>query len=97
MRAVLAKIAGKDVELRLSIDNLDQIATVNPYFGEMAQALAGGAPWDWREVRVVLTESLRPHGLEVQAVVDECGVEGAQKLAAEVFLAAMPKGKPGKP
>lgn len=90
MRPVVDTIAGREVELRLTLDGLDQVAAVNPQFGEIAAAFETKV-WDWREVKAILGVALRPHGMTMEHVYQDRGVEGCRALAARVFAAAMPK------
>lgn len=96
MRPVSAKIAGRDLDLRLSIDDLDKIAAVNPQFGELSAALATDNLWDWREIRVIVDCALAPHSMSVKDIYDGDDISSALVLARQVFSAALPQAKPGK-
>lgn len=95
MRPLVETIAGHEVELRLTIDALDEIAGVNPRFGEILLGFEVGA-WDWREVTAILGAALRRSGTAVRFsdLYDERGVKGCHDLAQRLFYASMPKPDP---
>lgn len=97
MRPVPAKVNGRDLDLRLSIDDLDKIAAVNPQFGELGTALGTDNLWDWREVRVIVDCALAPHGMSSKDLYEGGDITAALELARQVFAAALPQAKPGKP
>jgi len=84
MRPVVETIGGRAVELRLTIDALDQVAAVNPQFGEVLAAFEVGV-WDWREVCAILGAALRPHNIPLSALYEDRGIEGCRALAHRVL------------
>lgn len=88
MRPVIETIAGREIEITLTLGQLDEIAQVNPQFEEMALAFRAGV-WDWREVTGILSAALRPHRVKLETVIAEVGAPGAKAMAARIWLAAM--------
>lgn len=91
MTPVVRTLGGREVEMRLPMDALDQIAKVNPQFGDIAYAFVTGL-WRWEEVRIIVSAAIRPHGLSFEAVFDDLGsVDALAELASEIWAAAMPR------
>jgi len=97
MRPVSFQIAGRSLDLRLTIDDLDKIAAVNPQFGELNAALATSNLWDWREVCVIVNCALAPHKMSVADIYEGENIAAALRLARDLFSAALPQAEPGKP
>jgi len=94
MRAVVETIAGREVRLSLTLDDLDLVAAVNPQFEEVLRAFDLPV-WDWREVRAILTGALSGTGVTLQQLYDERDVGACRDLAKAVWSAAMPKAAAG--
>lgn len=88
MRPVAVTIGGRELSLRLTLGDLDEVARAEPDFMRIAEGFTAGRVL-WPVDRAILSCAMRAHQGALAAFVAERGVQEAHGLAGRLFMAAL--------
>ena len=88
MRPVPVTVGGRELSLRLTLGDLDEIARAERDFMTIATGFTTGRIV-WPVVRAILSCALRGQEGALAAFVQERGVQEAHALAGRLFMAAL--------